>query len=471
MLAAVVLALVAAPAMAQVQLVLPASSLPGLRPGVTSSAAARADLEAGLSRGAIHLISTAQVQASAARGSGRTVRSEAFVFGTQAEAASALSAWKRVHGARRGSFGYLAVRRHGATTVVTVAWREAARIGLIVLSASGRVHDPQGVAEGYAVLADGWLRSPAATTAWGRVLAQIRPDGSVSKATAEQAFVLAYGPLPGVRVPPGPKVAIPSGTLAEEWIVSYLRQLTSRQRQVVERKLGIALPTRLAHDAYADDPGFKPDSTIQAFANQFIPKYAALLGHPLGLTVIAGITTTVVKGPKGADALADATPFNAQDSYGSGVPASCRVRVTPLGDAQTSAYLQLIVAHEVFHCFQFEIRGSGAWSMPDAWITEGTADWAALTVDPVSYAIGGINITNYLLSAKTPLYQRAYDAVGFWGHAEDVFPGLFARMASILNAGSNDASFNLAIGFPDAFLSSWGSSPFRPRGSRAPHGR
>jgi Peptidase of plants and bacteria len=62
--------------------------------------------------------------------------------------------------------------------------------------------------------------------------------------------------------------------------------------------------------------------------------------------------------------------------------------VTPEGQAATSEFRRLFLVHEVFHCFQFDILGAEAWTGRPAWITEGTADWVALTVDPVDYRPG-----------------------------------------------------------------------------------
>ncbi|MGB0093685.1 MAG: hypothetical protein WBP81_14290 [Solirubrobacteraceae bacterium] len=84
----------------------------------------------------------------------------------------------------------------------------------------------------------------------------------------------------------------------------------------------------------------------------------------------------------------------------------------------------------------------------------------------MSFDTGGGNLKTYLATPTTPLFERCYDAVGFWGHADDVLPGLFKRMATILNAGGNEAAFQFAVGSQDAFLTSWGSSTFR--GATAP---
>jgi hypothetical protein len=82
----------------------------------------------------------------------------------------------------------------------------------------------------------------------------------------------------------------------------------------------------------------------------------------------------------------------------------------------------------------------------------------------VSWDAGGGNLETYINTPHTPLFQRTYDAVGFWGHADDVVPNQWASIPAILNVGSNLGAFHLAGGDGDAFLTSWGSSVFRLTG-------
>ncbi|MGB0093686.1 MAG: hypothetical protein WBP81_14295, partial [Solirubrobacteraceae bacterium] len=181
----------------------------------------------------------------------------------------------------------------------------------------------------------------------------------------------------------------PSGTQAALWTLSYFRHLTAHQQRVVERRLGVRVAGRGARAAFYDDPGLKADPTIRSLAGAFVLDYEPLLPHTLGLKIIGGVTTSVItdpNNPKGV-VLADSTQFNAQGDWGSGTPTTCRVRVTPAGQAKTSTFIGLLVAHEVFHCFQADILGTAAWSGPPAWIREGTADWAALSADPVSFSV------------------------------------------------------------------------------------
>lgn len=437
-------------AVAGVRLTLPASSLPGWHPTGTSVGLARRDLAASLPHGPAGAVDGAQTQTSAARGPGGRLRSDAFVFGSANRARWVLASWRGLHHARSVRVGGAVYLSAGGKATV-VAWRHGARIGLIALTATRGSHDPSARALAYAVLADGWLHSPLPTTVWDKVLDQIRPNGTVSKQTALEAFAVVYGPLPGVHPPAGRRTKIQSGTLAAQWIRSYLPQLTPAQQRVVRRRLGIPSNTPLAHAADYGDPTFHVDYALQLLAYNYVKIYQARLGHTLGLPLVMGKSSESSQGYADTAAVGD--------------PLACRIRVLPAGQAVMSQQsvefvppLDLILAHEVFHCFQGDITG---WKGLPAWITEGMADWAALSVDPVAYFHGGGNLNTYINNPHTPLFQRSYDAVGFWGHAEDLVPNQWAGIPAILNAGSSEGSFHLAGADADEFLNSWGSSVFR----------
>ena len=219
---------------------------------------------------------------------------------------------------------------------------------------------------------------------------------------------------------------------------------------MAQRRLAFSPTTSLAHVADYGDPSFKQDPAIQSLADTYAHMYQTRLGHVLGLKIVAGTSTS-------------GTAYAETDAVGN--PAICRIRVYPPGQQapsqQSTEFVppeDLLVAHEVFHCFQGDITG---WKTLPAWIREGLADWAALSVDPVAYFHGGGNLKAYITTPHTPLFQRSYDAAGFWGHAEDVVPNLWASIPAILNVGSDAGAFHSAGGDADAFLTSWGSSVFR----------
>jgi hypothetical protein len=450
----------------------------GLHPTPASSESARAQLVAGLPSSVLAPVGEALTEASAGRTRGRRLRSAAFVLRSARSAGLVLARWGRAHHAGRvrvGAGGAAFMLRSRKRAVVEVLWRDGSRLGFVVLGATRKLGKARAAALAYAVLADSYLKTPLPTTAWEQVLAQTRPNGTLSKSTALQAFALAYGPLPGVHPPRGPIGQIPDGTLAAQWVLSYRSQLSRGQLRVVDRLLGVPAPGVPGNDVRAraasfGDPGFSPNLAIQAMAEKWAGIEGGKLGHALGLTIVAGTTTTIVKTTTSGLVTADAQAFNIDEGWGSGKAEFCRIRVPPSGQATEKAdpvFFNLVMAHEVFHCFQFDLRGALVWTPLPDWIIEGMADWAALTVDPVAYSVGGGNLTTYFKFPHTPLFLRSYDSVGFWGHVQDTFGDLWSRIPAILTApGGSPGAFDAAEGADTTkFLSTWGSSVFnRPVG-------
>ncbi len=458
--------LLAAPAGAT-QLVLSTPSLIGFHTVRGSSAAARSDFGSKLKGNVLALVRHAGAQSSEQAGNGQLVRSDALLFASARDARRVLLAWRHARHARNvrvGQGGSIAVQRSHGAVIYEVAWREDDRLGLITLRAGRHVAHAARLAVQYARLADGSLRHPTPRTAWGRALAQIRPNGTFSRQAALDLFALAFGPLPGVHPPHGAASTISSGTLAIQAILPYRSQLTKAQRDAVGRFVPSAQSNK-ARTASLSIPGFTTDPGLQATANNFISAYEAKLGYALPLKVIAGKTTERETKSGGLIVQAFAMPLNALTGAGFGTKTECIIEVTPDGLASGSDKLGEDVAHEVFHCFEYALQGLTNWTTPPAWIEEALAEWAALTVDPIPYAAGGEWLTAYIRTEYLPLFERTYDAVGFWGDVQDATGSLWARIPDILRATDNESAFVLAGADTDRFLDLWGSSVVRASGA------
>ena len=297
-------------------------------------------------------------------------------------------------------------------------------------------------------------------SAWERVLDEIGPRGQVSKGTALRALALVSSrPVPGVQRPAGPRGGIYSGTLALRMALDHQGDLTTPQRRALERVLGAKLPARGALSVpgspLAAAATLTPNPTWQAFANGFAAKYAPLLGHPLRFPIRVFNTDEALPYP------ADALPVNAKGDPGVGPVGYCRVRLTPsfFSGAWDAQFQQLMLAHEVFHCFQGSIMTD--YRSRSAWIIEGMADWAALTIYPVPQTKGGHHLRAYFSTPGTSLLSRAYDGVGFWGRSHEVAGSLWPRVPAILGTGTDAAAFAAAGGTSPAFAETWASSLFR----------
>ena len=118
------------------------------------------------------------------------------------------------------------------------------------------------------------------------------------------------------------------------------------------------------------------------------------------------------------------------------------------------------VAHEVFHCFQFTFTD---WTVLSPWILEGMATWAASVAAGTEPANGRYLYEPYLEAPDQHLFTRAYDAVGFWGWAEQSGGAdqLWSRLPAILTDATSANAFAAAGGTDPGFLDGWASATFR----------
>ena len=428
---------------------------------------AERQFDSGLPAALVKLVARSQAEATAAVRGGEKLSSEAFVVGTAAGAGKLLSAWKRVNHAaalaRLGTGGSIVQSTRHGTKVISLAWRDQAQIAYLRLQLPARTKGAESLALSLAALVGTALGTSAPSTAFGQVASQIEPDGSVSSATALGAFALAYGGLPGVSTPSGSGTAPGSqdGELAAAWALDNISSFSAADQAAIYADLGLAPPDAQAHDAAAA-PTCTPDPALTTQATNIAATYAGSgrLGVALKYT-IAACTTTIWNG---TGTNADAFPVDAKDHYNINGP-TCRIRfnATKTGGA---GFVTYVLSHEIFHCFQFMIAGE-AWKSLPAWTLEGTAEWAGLTNAAASFGSSYPNadsgwVTHYLATPSTPLFQRTYDAVGFWGHVQDVYGNLWSRFQSILTASGSTAIFKAATsdttGSADPFMYSWASS-------------
>jgi hypothetical protein len=390
--------------------------------------------------------------------------------------AAAVRSHKRPVLERVGAGGWLTADQSGAWLV----WRVGASLGVVEVRVAGVAY-ARHVAEIFAQLANVSMQAPAPATAFGKVLAEVRPDGSVSKQTAMQAFSLAYTPLPGVRVPTGAPAVLDDGTLAADWILPFRSSLTSSQRRIVDRDLGLEGEPRGARTATYGDPTFVEDDSLTKKVNKYLAYYAAQnpdLAMPGGVKVEAG-RSQVPQRPVslGELDLAEAFPLDANGAL-DGTYRVCRVSLLPDGQREETrrpGLVDLALAHEAFHCLQYGwVPPLDALAAP-GWLKDGMAEWAAYEATGTPYDdLSAIN--TYIVNPGTPLFQREYDAVGFYGHVTDMTGSFFARARATFVAGdqppqaskaarllADQAAFVAAGGDADPVLSSWGSSIFRLR--------
>lgn len=220
--------------------------------------------------------------------------------------------------------------------------------------------------------------SPTSATqvspAWSAVLSQLGPNGEDSLSTALQAYTLAIGPLPGVQAPANTGGHIPLGTLAVRMVLEHYHDLTSAQQQAVLQRLDLKSPASAkvsssgavgvaAAAQTLARPGLQPlvvpslpvdapgTAAYRTMITDFIPKYNGFLKMAYTLPIVLYWAPTPVQG--NADAYTYAV--NAQGSYTGSPPALCRIYFNPALPSSPLDYQQLVVAHELFHCYQAAI--------------------------------------------------------------------------------------------------------------------
>jgi hypothetical protein len=438
------------------------SDLPGYRAAGAGTGVARTALGGRTPS----VLLRAPAQGVAFRAGSRELTIGVFSFSSSARASQAL---RRLASGRRrvgsGLDGFTATHQTSRSTDVTVVFHVGSALGAVRLRSRERPARAAQIAVAYAQSLGGRLRRVLALSAWQLTLDKIGSDGSITTQLALQAFAITYGPLPGVRRPTGPGGAPPSATLAMQLVARVWERLTPAQQAAIDRYLGAPHDATSSQIAHQTAPVLTPDPRYQAIADKYNAIYRTKLtgAAPVSIRVFSASQDITASG--GAKAFADALPVNASGGWGVGSPAYCRVRVPPSGQRQSAQFLELVLAHETFHCFQFVLMAN--WRQRAAWLIEGMADWAAVTVDPVPESVGAGNLKAYLATPTTPLFARSYDAVGYWGHADEVSGSgsLWSKLPGVLGAPDDPTSYALAGGTSSSFVDTWASAVWRYAGA------
>ena len=461
-----VLAALALPGAAGASLVLSPREAPGLKQKRASVAAGRKAVGAAL-RPARPPAPRGRGEASHFARAGTELWSLAYVLPNGKAAARQLHglvhAVRHARRARVGNEGYTVATRRA----VVVVWRRRNAVGEILLT-SGRP-PPRRVALAYAGVVDARMDHLLGLDAWHRTLEQIRPDGTVPRKTALGLFALAYAPLPGTKAPPGPAGTVEEGTLAAGLILGLLPTLTPAQQAFALRALGLgaAAPARLPRKVTAapacGDSTFLPNAGLQTIADKYAEIYSAStrLGNRLTLKIVVGTTAEAISSEGEPKALADAIALDDQCKV-TNAAKLCRIRVTRHGQNQPADALEFVLAHEVFHCFQDSIMTPEVALDKNnrrLWLIEGMADWAALTVKPLPYGVLD-EYGRYLETPEKPLFERVYDAAGFFGHLEDSTGDLWPRIPGILQQLTSPGNVSAAGADTSTFLNSWSASTY-----------
>ena len=336
-----------------------------------------------------------------------------------------------------------------------------------------------------------------------RLQRQIALDG-VTKERAIELFSLAVGPLPGAPDPadePADAGDADDATLPILYLSGVWAELDDAQRDEAAKLLGwderSPAPSGVIEVKGAGEATSRPAGSTPAPGSRFAPStFTDSTGAVIDADYLAKMATTqmgaigalVGRGIPGfkvrtyglalrGEVHAETTKWHrtltsplALEPYEGGL---CNIDAfLPNFQGQTPTVNASIMAHEVFHCFQFNALGTlAAAQSAGQWLMEGGATWAMLMVVP--FARGELPKVDrkwdgWSLHPEIPLFERTYDAVGFFGHVGDVQgsqASLWPLMLPAVVASSgrqNVAAFDVLVGGQQReTLDSWGASYFR----------
>jgi hypothetical protein len=336
--------------------------------------------------------------------------------------------------------------------------------GAVILGASACGGNPRNISA-----------DPQPATVWDKITSGINDDGTVGLATALAAFSYAVTPLPGVDLPEGEPEDLPSASGPVAWLLSHFDELTVEQKLVVGDGLSSDLVPSPGGSLGKSAPGRRAPRTIGCYG-QTIPaadsadagKFRALVDTMIG--VIGGKLgrklnmTTYVRTEHKANA--DSPKSFAYTWVDPGTDCAsaqgriCQIHLNPKGQATSGKDLEGIIAHEVMHCFVFQIVGMvRGYEMP-AWLGEGLPAWVGEDI------AGGTALSvpwwkKYLTRPRSSLFKREYDAIGIYAQARLGGVDVWKQAATVLNAFDSEPAFNALVGSNESILDSWASGFLR----------
>ncbi|MFN8035916.1 MAG: hypothetical protein U0V73_08285 [Acidimicrobiia bacterium] len=319
-------------------------------------------------------------------------------------------------------------------------------------------------------------------TVWEKITDGIRPDGTVPKDVALQAYAYTHKlKIPGVQIPSGaagddyPR----SGTGAVQWLEANWPALTTAQRRaILDENAG-----RTAAESSSASGGSgrsvprrlrQPDQAYQEWVDQTFRTALDHLASRLGLTRIADYDIAYSLS-LGGNTLMETViqqknyTFNGKVFYrGDVTPCNLTIFAFVWNQGlspKLESVLKVLLTHEAVHCYQNTI-----WKTPQqaltrpSWVTEGTATF--LATDDVGYGEPGTASffrEGYMKLLYRNLFTRTYDAVGYyallrhlgrdlWGHMAD------AWRAAATSSDQSGAFISVLDGDAEDVRSQWGPS-------------
>lgn len=289
-------------------------------------------------------------------------------------------------------------------------------------------------------------------------------EGRLPLETALEIFAGTVAPLPGVtpRTLPGENQGA-AAHLAAQVILLRLDELTPEIAAAVEEALfgnivdEVEIPPSNSDEGGASrDSGFLPVSYSPSAPGQgteierlaqliakIRPRIESRSGLTLGVPVRAARSgETPTTGSLVTDAVA--RPLEEHGSM-----SACQV-VFYKPAFENDRKLEYVVAHELWHCFEFKHAGTG---IRREWLIEGQAVWVASEVvdDPVPVSFWW---QQWLITPHRSMWQRSYNALGLYAAAQASGADAFSALIGMYRLGNEEAVSHLFGDVPveDALL-------------------
>jgi len=287
------------------------------------------------------------------------------------------------------------------------------------------------------------------------VLRDLRPDGSWSKETALQAFAAVYGELPGVTAPKGARAKAEYGAIAVRMLELYWDRITPAQRAAATARLPAnhaqVFRTPAIGAAVLGVPAVNPSGPSErheAIAADIVADIGARVGRKLAFVPAVVFVREQV---------------GATQALTKGDAAGCTIFLYPVGYQYPveSPETRSVLAHEIWHCFQYARLNKDAILNRPPWIIEGQAMWVGEQYVGGSHGIEttGRHWPEYVMTPGESLFHRTYDAIGFYSHLVDQHVDVWQILDPVLDAGTDNVyAFKQAIGASN--LATWGASWF-----------
>ena len=286
-------------------------------------------------------------------------------------------------------------------------------------------------------------------------------EGRLPLETALEIFSGTVAPLPGTapRTLPGENQGA-AAHIAAQTILQRMEELPPEVASAVEEALfgniveeveippgnrdeggasqdsGFFLPASYSHSALRQ--GTEIERLAQLIA-KIRPRIESRSGLVLSVPVRAarsGETPTTEDGGLVVNAVARPMEEN-------GSVSACQV-VFYEPAFENDQKLEFVVAHELWHCFEFEHAGTG---ISRQWLIEGQAEWVASEVvdDPTPASLWW---QQWLITPHRSMWQRSYNAVGLYAAAQASGADAFGALIGMYRLGNEEAISHLFGGVP-----------------------